>query len=42
LAEDVLRLAIDKRVGNVRNDGRELIKPLTEVEPDLDLTVIRP
>jgi putative SOS response-associated peptidase YedK len=40
LAEDVLRLwPIDKRVGNVRNDGPELIKPLTEVEPDLALTV---
>ena len=33
-AEDVLRLwEIDKKVGNVRNDGPDLIEPSPETEP---------
>jgi putative SOS response-associated peptidase YedK len=35
-AEDVLRFwPIDKKVGNVRNDGPELIEPVRETEPTL-------
>jgi hypothetical protein len=34
--EDVLRLwPVDKKVGNVRNDGPDLIKPIAEREPTL-------
>jgi putative SOS response-associated peptidase YedK len=33
---DVLRVwQVDKKVGNVRNDGPDLIKPVTELEPTL-------
>jgi putative SOS response-associated peptidase YedK len=33
---DVLRVwQVDKKVGNVRNDGPDLIKPITELEPTL-------
>ena len=32
--EDVLKFwAIDKKVGNVRNDGPDLIEPIPETEP---------
>jgi putative SOS response-associated peptidase YedK len=35
-AEGVLRFwPVDKKVGNVRNDGPELIEPVSEVEPTL-------
>ena len=34
--EDVLRLwPVDKKVGNVRNDGPDLIEPIAEREPTL-------
>ena len=34
--DDVLRTwQVDKKVGNVRNDGPELIKPVAELEPTL-------
>jgi putative SOS response-associated peptidase YedK len=34
--EDVLRLwPVDKKVGNVRNDGPDLIEPIREPEPTL-------
>jgi putative SOS response-associated peptidase YedK len=34
--DDVLRVwPVDKKVGNVRNDGPELIKPVTALEPTL-------
>jgi putative SOS response-associated peptidase YedK len=34
--EDVLRLwQVDKKVGQVRNDGPDLIKPIAELEPTL-------
>ena len=33
---DVLRVwQVDKKVGNVRNDGPDLIKPIAEEEPTL-------
>jgi putative SOS response-associated peptidase YedK len=35
-AEDVLRVwPVDKKVGNVRNDGPDLIEPIKEMEPTL-------
>jgi hypothetical protein len=34
--EDVLRIwPVNKKVGNVRNDGPDLIEPVAEVEPTL-------
>ena len=34
--EDVLRLwPVDKKVGNVRNDGPDLIEPIAERDPTL-------
>ena len=34
--EDVLRIwPVDKKVGNVRNDGPELIEPVPPTEPAL-------
>jgi putative SOS response-associated peptidase YedK len=34
--EDVLRFwPVDKKVGNVRNDGPDLIEPVVEIEPVL-------
>jgi putative SOS response-associated peptidase YedK len=36
--EDVLRMwLIDKKVGNVRNDGPDLLEPQPVTEPELDL-----
>jgi putative SOS response-associated peptidase YedK len=36
--EDVLRMwLIDKKVGNVRNDGPDLLEPQPTTEPELDL-----
>jgi putative SOS response-associated peptidase YedK len=33
---DALRVwQVDKKVGNVRNDGPDLIKPIAEAEPSL-------
>ena len=39
---DVLRVwRVDKKVGNVRNDGPDLIKPIAKLEADPDLVTQR-